>query len=389
MLRTDTKPTNINVARLAVLIMFFVNGAILGNWVSRIPQIQDTLNLSEGTLGLVLLGLAAGVLVALSMTSGLIARYGSHRITLYGVIALCLLLPPLALMPGALTLWIALFLFGMALSAMDVAMNAQAIDVENRAQRPLMSSFHASFSIGGFAGAGIGAVFATWDVGPLNHFIIVAGLFILISLIAAQNLIPTESAQPDEERDARVFQLPARVLWPLGIVGFSAAIGEGAMADWSGVYLSDVVGVSAGTAALGFAAFSVFMTIGRLSGDRLAEMFSPMILVRMGGAIAAAGLLLASAIPETAPTLLGFGAVGLGLSVVVPLVFSAAGKLPGIASGTGIAGVATIGYAGFLAGPPIIGLIAEVTSLRFAMLLVALLAGSLIFTGRSLRTRRQ
>lgn len=370
-------------ARWAVVAMFFINGGMVGNWVSRIPQIQQRLILSEGELGLVLMGMAVGVLTALSLVGGLIARYGNRRVTIMGTLALCVMLPLLAVMPHPVLLWIALFLFGGFMSTMDVAMNSQAVDVERLFARPLMSSFHAAFSIGGFAGAALGAAMAGQNIEPLTHFLIASGIsLLLLVLTGSLLLIPAPREQTGERQS--VFQLPPRILWPLGIVALCAAVGEGAMADWSGVYLSSIVGTDAGTAAFGFAAFSLTMTAGRLSGDRLAARFSPAQIVRVGGLVAAVGLLLAILIPQVIPTLLGFAAVGAGLSIGVPLAFSAAGNVPGLPPGTGIAGVATIGYAGFLAGPPIIGLIADLTSLRIALLLIMLMVGSLVFTGRAL-----
>lgn len=372
-------------ARWAVVAMFLINGAMVGNWVSRIPQVKDTLNLGDGELGLVLLGLSVGVLTALSLVGGLIARFGSRRVTILGAVALCSLLPLLAVMPHPVALWINLFLFGCAMSTMDVAMNAQAVDVERLFGRPLMSSFHGAFSIGGFVGAAMGSAMAGQAIEPLPHFLIAAGVFLLLLLLTGPLLLP---APPREEsgQSEPVFQLPPRILWPLGIVAFCAAIGEGAMADWSGVFLSNTVGTDASTAAFGFAAFSLTMTVGRLMGDRLAARFSPPYIVRVGGLVAAMGLLLAILLPDVAPVLLGFAAVGAGLSIAVPLAFSAAGNMPNIPPGTGIAGVATIGYAGFLAGPPVIGLIAEMASLRVALLIITALVGSLVLTAGALRT---
>jgi MFS family permease len=383
-----TKPNkySINASRWAVTATFFINGAIFANWVSRIPQVQTNLVMSEGTLGMVLLCMALGVLAALSMAGGLIARFGSRSVTVTAAVLLCVLLPPLGLMPHPPALAINLFMFGAAMSSMDVAMNAQGVDVERTLGRPVMSSFHAAFSVGGFVGAAMGAGMAALSIGPTLHFLIASAVLVPVFLLIAPLLLPTSAgAIPDQSEP--VFRLPARVLWPLGAVAFCAAIGEGAMADWSGVYLKTIVGTNASTAALGFAAFSLTMTAGRLVGDSLSARFDPSLLVRTGGALAAAGVLLAIFLPQVAPVLLGFAAVGAGLSIAVPLAFSAAGNVPGIQAGAGIAGVATIGYAGFLAGPPAIGLVAELTSLRVAMLLVVLLTGSLFFSGQALRRK--
>ncbi len=378
---TQIEP-EIRTARLAVLIMFFLNGAVFGSWVSRIPDVQLRLGLGEGALGLVLLGIAAGVITALTLAGGFIARFGSRTVTIAGAAVLCLLLPPLALMPGAMALWINLFVFGAAMSLMDVAMNAQGVEVEQRYRRALMSSFHAAFSIGGFAGAALSAGLAALTMLPFYHFSMVSILFLFVIAITGPRLLANNG---QSDADEPVFQLPRRVLWPLGIVAFCTALGEGAMADWSAVYLTSVVKTSASLAAIGFAAFSLTMTIGRLLGDKVVSFIEPPWLVRGGGLLAALGLTFALVYPQPAVVILGFAAVGAGLSISIPLTFSAAGNVPGISSGVGIAGVATIGYAGFLAGPPLIGLLAEATSLQISLFVIAVLVGSLLFTGQALR----
>jgi MFS family permease len=374
--------SNWNAPRLAVLVAFFVNGALLATWVSRIPAIQIELNLSEGALGIVLLGIGAGVLTALSLAGGFIGRFGSRFVTIAASVAMCLFIPLLALAPNASTLWVALFLFGAATSTMDVAMNDQAVMVEQRSQKPLMSSFHASFSIGALFGAVLGAGIVWLSLDTLSHFILAALLFFILMAIVARFLLPTEGRQREGES---MFRLPPRIVWPLGAIAFCAAIGEGAMADWSGVYLNQTIQTTTAVAALGFAAFSLTMTIGRLLGDRLATRFNPVLIVRFGGLIAALGLLAAIITTQPLVVLLGFAAVGLGVANVIPMAFSAAGKLSGLPPGVGIAGVATIGYAGFLAGPPMIGLVAEATSLRLSMLLVTLLVGTLTFTAQAIQ----
>jgi fucose permease len=374
-----------NPARLAVLAAFFVNGALLGSWVSRIPAVQVRLALSEGELGLVLLGMAVGVLVALSLAGGLISRFGSRTVTVTGAVAMCLILPLLALMTEPWALWIGLFAFGAAMSSMDVAMNAQAVAVEQRASKPLMSSFHASFSIGGLVGALLGAGIIALSGEPLIHFILAAIVFLVIMLGSARHLLVVSG---EKSEGGRLFRLPQRALWALGAIAFCTAIGEGAMADWSGVYLTQVIGATAAFAALGFAAFSLAMTIGRLLGDWLATRFDSVKIVRFGGLLTTVGLLAAIFTSQPIVVLIGFAAVGAGLANIIPLAFSAAGNFPSIPSSIGIASVATIGYAGFLAGPPLIGLVAEATSLRIALLLVAVLTGTLIFTAQAIRPGR-
>jgi MFS family permease len=369
-------------ARWAVLVIFFINGALFANWVSRIPTVQGNLGLNKGELGLVLVGMSVGVLTALSLAGGLIARFGSHRVTLIGALLMSAMLAVLGFMPSAVMLWGALFLFGAFTSTMDVAMNSQGVEVERGLGKSVMSSFHAAFSIGGFAGAAIGSFMVAQGVSVQVHFMLMAGFFAVMAVFAARYLL--NIAHEGESSNA-TFQLPPRVLWPLGAVVLCAAIAEGAMADWSGIYLETVVGTEAALAAWGFASFSLMMTLGRASGDWLVARFDRAVLVRLGGGLAFSGLMLAILVPSLVTALIGFSAVGIGLSITIPLVFSVAGNLPNIPSGAGIAGVATIGYAGFLAGPPLIGVVSEATSLQLGLGIVAVLAGSLVITGHTLK----
>ena len=297
-------------------------------------------------------------------------------------------LPFLALAPSKAMLWIALLAFGGMMSMMDIAMNEQAVLVERKAGKPLMSSFHAAYSVGGLAGALIGAGMASIRGLTVSlHFIIITLAFGLAMLLAYRHLLPAEAKAETQEKKA-VFSLPERSLWGLGAIAFCSAISEGAISDWSAVYLTQVMQTNASFAALGFAAYSLTMTLGRMVGDSLSKKWAPSSIVRLGGLVAGFGLLAIVLTKEAAIALIGFAAIGLGLANIIPLVFSAAGNFLGISAGSGIAGVATIGYAGFLAGPPFIGLIAENTSLRIALLLVTVLAGSLAFTGKALSPQK-
>jgi predicted MFS family arabinose efflux permease len=371
-----------NKARLAVLLAFFTNGALVATWVSRIPVVQTKLGLSDGTLGLVLIGFSGGLLSALFLVGGLIGRYGSHKVTLACGLASCFALPFLVVSTHPIMLFAVLFLFGGSISSMDVAMNEQAVLVERDAGKPQMSSFHASYSIGGFAGALISAGMAAIPgSSALLHFVIVSLLFCAMIVLLFPHL-----AQPEREegKQGAVFRLPERALWILGAVAFCSAIGEGAMADWGAVYLTQVLRTDAAFAALGFAAFSLTMTFGRLIGDTLSSKWSSAVIVRAGGLFAAVGILLAAFTKSPVVAMIGFSAAGFGLANIIPLLFGAAGNIPGIQAGAGIAGVATIGYAGFLAGPPLIGSIAEATSLRVALALVAVLVGTLVFSAKAI-----
>jgi predicted MFS family arabinose efflux permease len=365
--------TTQRTAWLAIAAVFFVNGVTLASWISRIPTLTERLELSPGQVGLALMALAAGALVAFPVAGRLVdSRSSAFSVVCFGLVMI-LSLPILGIVPHLLVLMMALLLFGFGNGGMDVCMNAQGIQVERFAGRSIISSLHGCFSLGAFAGAAIGAGVAQLGAPPLVHFlgVSVCGLAALSSI--RRWLIP-DTRDPRQSDAAATFALPPRSLWLLGALALCASVGEGAIADWSGLYLREVLGASSGTAALGFAAFSVAMLVGRFSGDALVRRFGAPRLVRAGGLLAALGLGVALLLNQPGIMLLGFAAVGLGLSIVYPLVFSAAGNHPTVSAGRAVASVATVGYGGFLAGPPILGWLAELTSLRTMMGLIVLLA---------------
>jgi MFS family permease len=366
-----------------VLAVFFGNGAVFGNWVVRIPEFQARFQLNEGALGLVLMCGAAGTMAALAVTSGLIARFGSRAMTVAGGTLLSLALAILPFIPNTVALAAAIFVLGAAMSLMDVSMNTQASEVERRYARPLMSSFHAAWSLGGFAGAAIGAGLMSLSVPGSLHFLGVAVAFSGLVELVRRGLLVSRG-DPSEQREP-VFQRPPPGIRTLGVLALCAGVAEGAMGDWSAVYLEKIVHAPADVAALGFTAFSIAMAAGRLLGDALALSIGSRCLVRAGGILAAVGLAMAALVPEVPVVITGFLAVGLGLANAIPVSFSAAGNVPGIPPGKGIAGVATIGYAGFLIGPPGIGLLAEATSLRVSLGYVAGLALCIAVVGRAVR----
>ena len=369
-------------ARVGVAAVFFANGVILSNWVPRIPAVQRDLGLSEGQLGVALLGAAVGALAAMPASGWAVARFGSKPVTAATAVLLAATLPLPALASGVATLWLALVGLGAANGALDVAMNAQGVAVERAYGRPILSSFHAAFSFGGLTGAATGGLAAWTGLDPLPHFVAVAVVAGAAGLAASRRLLPARvDAGGAGAGPALVW--PPRRLVAVGALAFCCLLGEGAMADWSAVYLDGELEAGPGLAAAGFAAFSLAMAGGRLVGDRLAAAWGPVALARRGGLLVAGSLGAALLIGHPLAAVLGCGGVGAGLAGIVPVVFSAAARTPGIAPGGGIAAVSTMGYAGFLVGPPLIGLVAEVTSLGTALgavvvmgALIALLAPS-------------
>ena len=372
-------------ARVAVALIFFINGALGASWFARIPAIQARLELSNGQLGLALLGSASGALPALSLAGWLIVRVGSKRVVTAATLLYCASVPLPFFAPNLPLLFLAIFAWGVANGAMDVAMNAQAVDVDTRYPRPIISSFHALFSIGAMTGAGASALLAGLSIGPRLHLPIVALLFGALALVVTRRTLPAQIAFNTR---APAFAPPSRALLALGAIAMFSFLCEGAMADWSAVYLRQVLATGAGVAGTGFAAFALAMAVSRLLGDRLTLRFGSVALVRGGGLLAAAGVTLALLTHIPALTLVGFALVGVGLSTIAPLAFGAAARTPGVAPGPGIAAVSTMGYLGFLSGPALIGGLASVSTLRTALLLlVALSLGVALLARAVARTR--
>lgn len=360
----QVKTTLPRAARLAVAVVFFIGGAVFANWVTRIPEIQQKLGLSNGALGMALLGAAIGALLSMPITGWLVTRVGSRLVTKLAALTYCMALPLLTLAPSFLLLTIALMLFGALYGALDVAMNAQAIAVERRYRRPIMSSFHAWYSVGGMAGAASGGVVASVGVAPVLHLLGAALLLGIVAFIASRRLLSSAGVSSNQEP---VFVLPPRSLIGLGVVAFCSMLGEGAIADWSALYLRSSLGAEPGVAAAGFAVYSLAMAICRFIGDWLTQRLGSVWIVRFGGAIAATGLLLSLLIAQPIAALIGFAGVGVGLSCIVPIVFSAAGRTSGIPPSVALAAVTTTGYFGFLIGPPLIGFVADFLTLRVAL----------------------
>ncbi|MCC6793145.1 MAG: MFS transporter, partial [Thermomicrobiales bacterium] len=259
-------------ARLAVSVVFLVNGFTLASWISRIPTISDTLELSSGEVGTALMALAAGAIVAFPLTGRSIDARSSAATLQIAALILLGAVPFIGLAPHMLVLMPILFVFGAGNGAMDVSMNAQGVEVERFAGTSIMNSLHGFFSVGAFAGAAVGAGAAFIDLPPFAHFLIVAALGLVVLARIRAWLIPDA---PDERahEESPTFALPPRSLWVLGALALCVSVSEGAMADWSGLYLHDELGTGKGYAALGYAVFSIFMLIGRFSGDRLVERF--------------------------------------------------------------------------------------------------------------------
>ncbi|HEX7255890.1 MAG TPA: HAD-IA family hydrolase [Gaiellaceae bacterium] len=366
--------------RAAITLVFLADGLLIGSWAARIPAVQRQNELTSGELGLALFAMSLGALLAMPAAGRLSERIGSRSVTIAALLAggAALFLTSVAGGLGGLSA--ALFLFGAGFGAVNVAANAQGLALERLGLRSILSSFHAAFSFGGLAGAGLGALAAAGGIDPVEHFGATALAIGLAALIAGSRLLPPDA---DDREPTPILARPQRALILVGAAAFFTLLAEGAAADWSAVYLSDSLGAGAAVAALGYTLFSLAMAASRVFGDRLNGLLGPVALARGGGLLAASALALALLSGSTATALVGFAAMGAGLGVVVPVLFRAAGSTPGISAGAGVAVVSTIGWMGFLAGPPAIGVTADAVGLRGALAIVvvatlglAVLAGS-------------
>ena len=374
-------------ARVAVAAIFFVNGAAFASWVPHIPTVQARIGAGAGALGLALLAMAVGALLTMPLTGWLVGRHGSRRVVVWASLAYCLL-TPLAVMSQSLSaLAGALLLLGMANGAMDVSMNAHGVAVECRIARPVMSSLHALYSLGGLAGAGVAALVLGMGAPPIPHMVSIAVVSLLAVLAVWPRLLPAD-ADTDSGAGGPRFAVPRGPLLPMGIAAFGIMMTEGAMADWSAVYLRNDLAASPAMAAAGFAAFSLTMAAGRLVGDRLVARFGEIVVVRTGAALAAAGLGTALLLHHPWAAVAGFACVGLGVANIIPVLFRASGLIPGIPSGTGIAALTTMGYCGFLAGPPLVGFAADVVGLPLALGVPAALTAMVAVRAGVLRKAR-
>ena len=376
-------------ARAAVVVVFAADGAMFGNWAVRIPSVKADLHLSDASLGAALLVPAVGALVAMPLAGALSARFGSRAATVGAALLFFLLPCLLGLAPSLPWLVPALLLFGVGYGGLDVAMNAQAVTVERAGQRPVMSSFHAAFSAGALAGSLTGALAAAADV-PLALHLGVTGLVLLAACLPLTRAMLAEPRAAGER--GPLFAWPHGRLLPLAVIAAVVLLAEGAVADWSAVYLRQELDAGEGTAGLAFTAFSLTMVAGRLVGDRLVAAWGRVRAVRVSALVALAGGLVVVAVPSVLGSsvlavVLGFAGLGLGLACVVPLVFSAAaGDDP--EPGPALAAVSTPGYVGFLLGPPVIGGLAELVGLAAALaLLPVLLAGVALLAGRTAPVR--
>ncbi|WP_425080978.1 MFS transporter [Ruegeria arenilitoris] len=366
----------------AVAAMFILNGALFGIWASRIPAVRDRLELTHEALGYGLLFMAAGAVCSFPVTGRLSDRFGAVAITRVIAVLYTLSLILLAVADGFWALAGFLFVFGAFHGSMDVAMNAWAAEVEQAYDKPVMSSFHAMWSLGAGLGAlsGYGAVQLGLTV--MQHFLLAGGVVVALALTLSWVKWTSRRAV---SHDGSVFALPSGALILVGFTALCGALGEGAVADWSAIFLRDVTGAAESVAALGYAVFSVTMVAFRLAGGFAIARFGPVATARIGGICAALGVFGVVSASEAGLALAGFALMGVGYAVIMPLAFSRAANDPHVPPGQAIASVATLGYGGLLIGPPLIGILAEMLTLRLAFMVLLPLAILIVLLSGALR----
>lgn len=356
--------------RIAVSSFFFLAGVCFFSWASRIPDIQAKLQVNNAALGGILLCLPIGLLTSLPAAGFLVAKYGSRIIVILSAILYAATLPMLGIAGSTIQLMVTLFVFGFGGNMMNISINTQAVSTETLYHKPIMASFHGIWSMAGFAGAAVGTIMVRFHVIPPYHFLCITAAATLILVIFSGNLM-----RKDSNRDQKqpIFARPDKSILNFGLIAFCAMICEGAMSDWSGIYFAKVVKPDPAWVTVGFTAYVCTMATGRFVGDWVAYKLGMKKMLQLSGLLTAAGLLLAVFFPQFATATLGFLMVGAGVSSVVPMMYSAAGKSKVMSPGVAIAAVSTIGYLGFLFGPPFIGFIAQATNLRISLGLIAVM----------------
>jgi MFS family permease len=362
--------------RLAVSAFFFLPGLCFASWASRIPDISAGLGLSEGQLGQVLLALPAGSLVALPLAGWLVHTWGSRRTVGLAAVLYAGFLPLLGWANSFWTLVPGLALFGFAGNLLNISVNTQAIGVQHFYPKPIMGTFHGLWSLAGFLGGALGTLLIGLHQSPLRHFLLVMGLCLLLAAVFFGTTLPQDpgNGPADEQPSSFSLRSPDPYLLRIGLIAFCGMLCEGAMFDWAGVYFQRVVRPDPALVTSGYVAAMSTMALGRFLADYFTHRFGAVRMLQLSSGLISSGLLLAVALPYLVPAVGGFLLVGFGVAAVIPLSYSAAGRSTKVSAGVALALVSTLGYSGFLLGPPLIGFLAQWSSLRVALAVVAVVA---------------
>jgi fucose permease len=358
--------------QMSTRFAFLITGLAMSAWAPLIPFVKARLDIGESTLGLLILCFGAGSLMAMPITGLFVTRYGCRRVITITLLLMCVSLVCLAISPGIPGMALNLLIFGMMLGGTDVAMNMQAVEVEKTSGRAMMSGFHGFYSLGGIFGAVVMTLLMWLGLSPFHSLICLTIVLLLMLGYCAKDLRPKDTSAGSSEDRSPFFVLPRGRVLLLGCLCFIAFLAEGAVLDWSAVFLNSLRNVEPAYAGLGFACCSVAMTVGRFTGDKIVNALGGTRVVLWGGLCAGCGFLLVVLAPYNTAAFIGFTLIGMGASNIVPVFFTAAGNQNSMPMGLAISSVVSMGYAGLLAGPAMIGFIAEVSSLNISFLIVAL-----------------
>jgi fucose permease len=380
-------------ARRGVTVVFFVFGALAATWVSRIPLIKGELDLSAAELSLALLASPVGLLIAVQLVSSLVGRWTSGVVTRWSLVAsaVTMALPAFAWNLGSLAF--CLLLYGLAMGTLDTAMNTQAVAIERGMAKPIMSGIHGMYSVGMLVGAVTGAAAAHADLDPRVHFVVAAALLAALGIWAGRSLLGPEADVPLQAQNAAAASARPRLadhpyLVVLGVIALCSFFAEGAVDDWSGVYLHEGQGASLAVAPLGTAACSIGMAVGRFCGDAVISRFGRQATLWRASLVSSAGMTVAVVAPTPAVAIAGYAVLGLGVAPIVPIALTLAGNTSGVAPVWAVSRVTVMGYAGIFGSPPAIGLVAEATDLATALIIPAVLLALVAPLSRVARARQ-
>ncbi|WP_297337794.1 MFS transporter [Algoriphagus sp.] len=354
--------------RIALGSLFFFIGLCFASWAARIPDIQSKFDLSEGQLGTLLLFLPIGSMMGLPIAGWSVHHYGSRKVILFGSFAYAMSLPLIGMSPSTWILIPVLILFGLLGNIMNIALNTQALDLEDQMGKSILASFHGLWSMAGFAGAGLGAGMIYLGFTPFLHYLIVMGISLVIVLLSHRFIVQEKSSG---DAGGLVLKRPDDLLLRIGLIAFLGMMAEGCMFDWSGVYFKKVVMTDPSLVAVGYVAFMGAMASGRFVSDRFIYRFGKVAILRASGILLFSGLSISVIFPTFFTATLGFLMVGFGVASVIPVAYSIAGRSKLYSPGVALALVSTISFFGFLLGPPLIGFIADLFNLKTSFALIA------------------
>ncbi|MBZ4042697.1 MFS transporter [Flavobacterium hibisci] len=368
----EAKASYLNRIRFAVSMFYFGMGLSFATWASRIPDIKTALHLSEAELGSVLFALPVGQLIIMPFSGKMVTKFGSHRILIFSLIMYVFSLTNLGLAASAFQLSMGLFTFGIFGNLANIAVNTQGVYTETLFKKNIMSSFHGMWSFAGFTGALVGLGMLSLNLNPYQHFLIVAAVVVVMIVFNFKFLVKAKEKIKPKKEGKKLFTRPDSSLLWLGIIGFCSMASEGVMFDWSGIYFKDIVKAPGALVILGYTSFMIMMASGRFIGDAMNNKFGRKRVMQISGCMISLGLFTAVFFPYIIPSTIAFMVVGLGVSTIVPTVYSLAGKNESVSAGEALTIVSSVSFLGFLMGPPVIGYIAETFGLQFSFAFIGI-----------------